>query len=109
VRAIYKVVCVLTLVHPSEAALDHIVLNGLGGDGEVVVGDLREEEVVSDVSVCVEGGVVHLLNVSGDDSRRRWIVVGDRTVVFVRAAFTCDVVVKCVNSEAESAIHCLEG
>ena len=54
-RAVDEVVRVLTLVHPSESTLDHVVLDGLRGDGEVVVWDLGEEKVVGDVSVCVEG------------------------------------------------------
>ena len=54
VCAIYEIVRVLTLVHPSESALDHVVLDCLCGNGEVVVGDLGEEEVMGDVSICVK-------------------------------------------------------
>lgn len=49
--AVNEIVCVLALVHPSKSIGDHVVLNCLGGDGEVVMRYLGEEEVVGYVSI----------------------------------------------------------
>ena len=52
VRTVHKIVRVLALVHPAQAVLYHVRLDGLGSDGKVVMGDLGEEQVVGHVSVC---------------------------------------------------------
>ena len=51
VGAVHEVVRVFTLVHPSQSIGDHIILNCFSGYGKIVVRDLREEEVMRNVTI----------------------------------------------------------